>query len=197
MALPQLVQSLDIHQGLQDQPNSEYTAEQLKVIFDQAPNTIKTYLNETLLPALDALLADIDTTSQVGKVDWFATTTAPTGWLICDGSAVSRTTYSRLFTKVGTLWGAGDGATTFNLPNAVTGNRFPRAAGGSVSVGTTQEDAIKSHDVNVPYGSGGAYLSGDRALQGYYQKVGDIVGHYVGDTETRPKSIAFLCCIRY
>lgn len=41
----------------------------------------------------------------------------PTGWLICDGSAVSRTTYAELFKVIGTSYGAGDGSTTFNLPN--------------------------------------------------------------------------------
>lgn len=49
-------------------------------------------------------------------VDW-PTASAPTGWLLCDGAAVSRATYLALFTKIGTLYGAGDGATTFNLPD--------------------------------------------------------------------------------
>jgi len=43
--------------------------------------------------------------------------TAPWGWLICDGSAVSRTIYSALFDVIGNSYGAGDGSTTFNLPN--------------------------------------------------------------------------------
>jgi hypothetical protein len=42
----------------------------------------------------------------------------PSGWLFCDGSAVSRSTYSDLFTAIGTTWGSGDGSTTFNLPDA-------------------------------------------------------------------------------
>ena len=44
--------------------------------------------------------------------------TVPTGWLWCDGSAISRTTYSALFSAIGTLWGVGDGSTTFNLPDS-------------------------------------------------------------------------------
>jgi len=41
----------------------------------------------------------------------------PSGWLPCDGSAVSRTTYATLFTAISTTWGVGDGSTTFNLPD--------------------------------------------------------------------------------
>lgn len=54
---------------------------------------------------------------QPGELAWFGLSTAPAGWLVCDGSAVRRTTYSALFTAVGTSWGAGDGSTTFNLPD--------------------------------------------------------------------------------
>src|SRR4249920_1643106 len=53
----------------------------------------------------------------VGMIADFAGPTAPSGWLIADGRLVSRTTYSKLFTAIGTNWGAGDGSTTFNLPN--------------------------------------------------------------------------------
>ena len=53
----------------------------------------------------------------IGQVAIYAGSTAPDGWLICDGRAVSRTTYSRLFSTIGTTYGAGNGSTTFNLPN--------------------------------------------------------------------------------
>lgn len=52
-----------------------------------------------------------------GLISDFGGTTAPSGWLLCDGSAVSRTTYSILFTAIGTTFGAGDGSTTFNVPD--------------------------------------------------------------------------------
>ena len=55
----------------------------------------------------------------VGIVQAFAGTTIPTGWLLCDGSAVSRTTYANLFACIGTTYGTGDGSTTFNLPNLI------------------------------------------------------------------------------
>jgi microcystin-dependent protein len=54
-----------------------------------------------------------------GAVSMWAGSSAPSGWLECDGSAVSRSTYSSLFAVIGTRYGAGDGSTTFNLPNPV------------------------------------------------------------------------------
>lgn len=56
----------------------------------------------------------------VGAMHVFAGTVAPTGYLICNGSAVSRTTYSALFAVVGTSYGSGNGSSTFNLPNPDT-----------------------------------------------------------------------------
>lgn len=66
-----------------------------------------------------------------GSVTMYAGAALPSGWLLCDGAAVSRTTYASLFNAVGTAYGAGDGSTTFNLPNLVS--RFPR--GGTPSTG--------------------------------------------------------------
>ena len=52
-----------------------------------------------------------------GAIITFAGSSAPSGYLLCDGSAVSRTTYADLFTVIGTTYGTGDGSTTFNVPN--------------------------------------------------------------------------------
>jgi len=52
-----------------------------------------------------------------GSINAWSTNTAPTGWQLCDGTAVSRTTYAALFAVIGETYGAGDGTTTFNLPN--------------------------------------------------------------------------------
>ncbi len=56
-------------------------------------------------------------TALVGMVAAWPIATPPTGWLECDGSAISRTTYATLFGIIGTAYGAGNGSTTFNLPN--------------------------------------------------------------------------------
>ena len=59
----------------------------------------------------------------IGAIQMYGGATAPAGWLLCDGSAVSRTTYSKLFEVLGTAYGEGDGSTTFNVPNF--SGRFP------------------------------------------------------------------------
>ena len=53
----------------------------------------------------------------IGTIVPFGGTSAPTGFLVCDGSAISRTTYADLFSALGTTYGVGDGSTTFNLPD--------------------------------------------------------------------------------
>jgi microcystin-dependent protein len=58
-----------------------------------------------------------------GGLMMWSTGTAPSGWLLCAGAAVSRSTYSALFAIIGTTFGVGDGSTTFNVPNYT--NRMP------------------------------------------------------------------------
>ena len=60
-------------------------------------------------------------------------TAAPTGWLACDGAAVSRTTYAALFTAIGTIWGAGNGSTTFNVPSLA---RYTTVGSGGTATAT-------------------------------------------------------------
>src|SRR3990172_12282623 len=52
-----------------------------------------------------------------GVMQMFGGAAAPAGWLLCDGAAVSRTTYADLFAAIGTAFGVGDGGTTFNIPH--------------------------------------------------------------------------------
>ena len=69
----------------------------------------------------------------VGTIHLFAGVNVPGGWFICDGTAVSRTTYAALFAQLGTYWGTGDNVSTFNLPNFV--NRAPIGYGSGASYG--------------------------------------------------------------
>lgn len=69
-----------------------------------------------------------------GTITMFAGSSAPTDWLLCDGSAVSRSTYAALFAITSTTYGAGDGSTTFNLPDLRS--RLPVGAGTGTKVAT-------------------------------------------------------------
>ena len=96
-----------------------------------------------------------------GTVISFAGSTAPEGWMLCDGAAISRTQYAALFAAIGTLWGNGNGSTTFNLPDlegrflrgadngaAVdpdAGTRVPLGSGVANGVGSLQNNALGSH----------------------------------------------------
>lgn len=63
-------------------------------------------------------LADIDEIGfKTGDIKIQTTSTIPAGWLLCNGAGISRSTYSNLFTKIGTTFGVGDGSTTFNIPD--------------------------------------------------------------------------------
>lgn len=64
-----------------------------------------------------ARLGDVFSYLPPGAIVDFAMQAAPAGWLVCNGAAVSRTTYAALFAAIGTVWGAGDGVTTFNVPD--------------------------------------------------------------------------------
>jgi len=114
-----------------------------------------------------------------GMIAPFAMTSAPTGWLTCDGTAVSRTTYSDLFTAIGTTWGSGDGTSTFNVPdlrgaflrgtgshgtsNMANGNDFA-----GPSVGSFENDQIQDHGHNLDnqIGATNDFLGGSSADYG-------------------------------
>ena len=73
----------------------------------------------------------------VGEVRMYAGATAPVGWLICDGSDVSRTTYAALYAIIGNTFGNGNGTTTFNLPDMRS--RLPLGVGSIATLGQTEQ----------------------------------------------------------
>ena len=72
---------------------------------------------------LDSIYAPLNGVVPAGTIVMWGGSTAPSGWLLCNGSIVSRTTYSALFKAIGTTYGSGNGSTTFGLPNFK--RRFP------------------------------------------------------------------------
>ena len=147
-----------------------------------------------------------------GAVNTFAMNLAPTGWLSCDGSLISRTTYSDLFSVVGTLYGVGDGSTTFNLPDLrgefIRGFDAGRGVDTGRVFGSAQGDAIR----NI---TGSLVASKPQAATGAFTVIGNqgggadgaqsSAGLYTFDAsnvvptanENRPRSIALLYCIKY
>ena len=71
----------------------------------------------------------------VGSMFLWAASTAPQDFLLCNGQAISRTQFTSLFSIIGTTWGAGDGSTTFNVPN--TGGRVVRGVNGTYTQALT------------------------------------------------------------
>jgi microcystin-dependent protein len=102
--------------------------------------------------------------AQTGDLKSVAYASTPSGWLYCDGSAVSRTGQSVLYAKIGTIWGAGDGINTFNLPDYRgraligdgTGTSLSTRTVGQQTIGeeshilTVAELAAHSHTINDP-----------------------------------------------
>lgn len=145
--------------------------------------------------------------SPVGEITAFGGSSAPTGWLLCNGSAVSRATYSSLFSVIGTNYGQGNGTTTFNIPDLRgrflrgvdggsgvdpdAGSRTAMATGGNTgnNVGSIQDDAFESHSHNVNILTGGGSI-GSGTIQHEVQdsSPGAISTSSSGGNETRPKN---------
>lgn len=155
-----------------------------------------------------------------GTIIDFAGPTPPGGFLLCDGSAISRTMYANLFNAIGTTWGSGDGSTTFNLPDLrgifrrgagshgtlqkANGNPFDGGA-----VGQLQNDMFQGHwhegwgaGMNTGSRVGSVYSGGlnitpqpGDAIQ--YPKPDNINGPTRGGDETRPANATILPCIKF
>lgn len=126
------------------------------------------YYYDSTITSWDRVLKQTRDAIPTGAIFTFPMTTTPTGYLVCDGSAVSRTTYADLFAILGTTYGAGDGSTTFNLPDyrgqflrgldsgsnndPDASSRLDRGDGiTGDNVGTIQNDALSSHlHENIP-----------------------------------------------
>lgn len=152
-----------------------------------------------------------------GIIQAYGANTAPTGWLICDGSTVSRTTYADLFAVIGITAGQGDGSTTFHLPDlrgrflrgkdSGAGND-PNAAsrtalntGGNTAdnVFSLQADGVGPHVHTINATNGGTNPANTAALTGLDSDDSDNVIKSTGPTiigETRPKNVNVVYIIK-
>ena len=145
-------------------------------------------------------------------IDW-PIATPPSGFLSCDGSAIPRTTYAALFAVIGTTYGAGDGSTTFNLPDRrgefVRGwdngagrdpdraSRTDRGDGTTGdNVGSKQSDQYRSHSHFI----GNTGITGSGSVHDYTQNAGGGSASNSGSSggnETRPRNVYTNYCIRF
>jgi microcystin-dependent protein len=161
-----------IYDNENQQPSQGY------IYNDVRPTTAPVYISDIsqLASSVQVLFA-----APTGMIAMWSTTSAPTGWLFCDGSAVSRTTYATLFALIGSAFGSGDGSTTFNVPDfrgrvpvgvgtgtggGSSGNGAP--TGGSALTGRSLADwageethtlsasEMPSHNHNVPINLSGS-----------------------------------------
>lgn len=104
----------------------------------------------------------------VGIICYYPNNIIPSGWLRCDGAAYSRTTYSRLYSKIGVTYGEGNGSTTFNVPNLM--NLFIRGWDGVRSFNSVQDDQVGSHthtfSGNTGSGTPHSHTRGDMNITG-------------------------------
>ena len=107
-------------------------------------------------------------------IPW-ANNSLPTGFLLCDGSNVSRTTYADLFAAIGTTYGAGDGSSTFGLPS-LDGRQLLFQAASSNNVGTTAGSATIDPTNHVT-------LTNNQGIAGNVTVSGNIVGHQLNISE--------------
>lgn len=129
-----------------------------------------------------------------GSVFWFAANNAPSGFLICDGSKISRTTYSALFNTIGTTFGAGDGSTTFSLPNLI--NNYIK---GSKNIGSKYTGTKLKGD-NSGIREVIDSLSSSSSSPSYTGQVvisGGISGTIFTTYSIEPPSLTLLPCIKY
>ena len=121
--------------------------------------------NATVRAVLDYLNEKSSSSVPTGAICYFATTAIPTGWLLCNGSNVSRTTYKALFAAIGTKFGKGNGSSTFTLPNL--DERFIEGTTTTSDVGKKLEAGLP----NITGSTAGAGLSPDAGSEGCIQTV--------------------------
>jgi microcystin-dependent protein len=160
--------------------------------------------------------------ADAGDIKPWPASSAPSGWLKCNGAAVSRSLYAALFNIIGTTYGAGDGSTTFNLPDLrgefLRGLDDGRGVDSGRTIGTAQAHQNAAHQHYVAWqGNTGsatnssnlsstAYVAGSTGPSSLYegyglQQTANVanagLSSSAGGTETRPRNVSALWIIKY
>jgi len=184
------------------------------------PATITANLNGTASSVANGSISLIKLASAVqqllvptGAILSFAISTAPSGWLECNGTAVSRVTFNGLFQAIGTTYGAGDGSTTFALPDFrgefLRGWDNGRGIDSSRGLGTFQDQDWKGFWMtNTGQGWSGGYSHNDvymgkslisyigNLFTGAWSNPSAAIGTKWDASEVRPRNRAVMFCIK-
>lgn len=171
-------------------------ATDMLLLYDASANTLKKLSGATL-----------SNLSPVGGVIMWTSATVPAGWLWCNGAAIARTgTYAALYAVIGTTFGAGNGSTTFNIPN--TAGRFVRGVGSDLSnasngaiLGVYQAHALQDHKHSVQLGPNGTNqirVNANYAESGATALTSGVDTSTAQTTnETRPANLGLAFIIKY
>lgn len=141
----------------------------------------------------------------IASIHAFATQTVPDGYVICDGAAVSRTDYSDLFDALGTVWGEGDGTTTFNIPDLrgefLRGFDAGRGVDPARMFASAQVDEFKAHIHTSGCSSSSTVRSAVQGQEGASTTNGmvnniELGTGVTGGSETRPRNVAVTYAIK-
>ena len=171
--------------------------EEISGVIEGSGSALNAASNAQLLAAIQKLA---EGRIGAGNVAFFATATAPNGWLKANGALISRTAYASLFAAIGTTFGVGDGATTFALPDLrgefLRGFDDARGVDAGRALGSAQAQNIQAHA--HPYHLGGSVVGTEQAASNWIASAGITANtDMAGGTETRPRNIALLACIKY
>jgi len=173
--------------------------EELRYLVAQAGLTPSHTNYHQVHDAVAALIAVGSNSIPVGAGIPFFGGTVHTGFLKANGAAVSRTTYAALFAEIGTTYGAGDGTTTFNLPDSrgefLRGWDDARGIDAGRALGSWEIDEFKAHNHNVNWGSYDTAAFG--AARGSEALTSSTLTQSAGGLETRPRNLAVQFLIKY
>lgn len=189
-----------------------YQAAQDTAVWEAGTGTTESVVSPAKIAAAIVALA---TAAPNGAILPFAADDVPVGWLECNGAAISRTTYDDLFAVVGEVFGAGDGSTTFNLPDlrgefirgwaddrSVDTGRVFGSSQGDIFQGHYHERNGKTEGVIDNYASGSNAFAGGGAAYLLTDKVTAPITDGTNGTprtgaETRPRNVALMYIIKY
>ncbi len=159
------------------------------------------------MATLNKLLSNYGSSVPAGTVIPYGSSSAPVGYIKCNGAAISRTIYSDLFVALGTSFGSGDGTTTFNVPDLrgdfIRGWDDSRGVDSGRTFGSFQDHQFQDHVHNHQDHTGGyshqSHYSGPHITTHQYDTTRTSTNPTNGNhgAETRPRNTAMLYCIKY